>query len=220
MEEHEISLWWELTHDPVMIGIVLLLAALLATVTIALTIRHRRSQRGIALYKTQATFNHVLNQPVIVTNPVFSANTHRQDEILLQAFPPGKKVVTLEDQDYTVARVKKEMKAGMQARFAYSIYFAQFEGVELPATIAMAADKTYREIRINAHGIVLRSAGGEENALGYDSFQFSNGSDLILAPLQQDAARITLAPADFAPGHYLLLEELLIKYANFRQMHF
>lgn len=119
--------------------------------------------------------------------------------------------------DLHVSAVKRSLRAGWPtAKWGFTVYFAEYEGTDLPASFAVKGSKKIVAVALDAHGITAMDATEQQVwASPWSDLLFSNGTDLILRNTR-DAVHLEVSTT----GSLNELEELVIKYGTLKQMHF
>jgi hypothetical protein len=191
-------------------------AILVITVVIGMTNSRRKAKNGVPSWSV--TLQHLGEQPYFATSDVTLSDT-TQWQLFQEKFPIGSAVSTpgAPIQPLHISAVKQSMRAGWPvAKAGFTAYFAEYAGSELPARFAVKGGHRFAAVNVNAGGL---SAVDEQNKCAWhsdwDELYFSNGSDLIL---RNDNSTIRLEPLTTRGS--VSLEEVVIKYATFKQMHF
>jgi hypothetical protein len=180
-------------------------------------IRSRRKARN-GLPAWSVAVQRLGDQPYIATSNVTLRDT-TQWQLFQEKFPIGSAVSVPDDAapPLHISAVKQSMRSGWPvAKAGFTAYFEEYAGSELPATFPLKGGHRFAAVNVNAEGL---SAVDAQNQCAWhsdwDDLVFSNGTDLIL---RNDNSTIRLEPL-VARGS-VSLEEVVIKYATFKPMHY
>ena len=120
------------------------------------------------------------------------------------------------EQELHVSRIGRSLRAGWpQAKLGLSVYFREWEHSEFPARFAVTGTDGVTSIDLDASGaLAVDRAENVVWSAPWEKLTFSNGNDVVLGNGSSTTIRIEIP--DGEPD----LEEILIKYGTFRQMHF
>jgi hypothetical protein len=191
-------------------------AILASIVVVGITNSRRKSRSGLPAWSV--TLQRLGDQPYFVTSDV-PLSDPTQWKLFQEKFPIGSAVSApgAPTQPLHVSAVKQSMRAGWPvAKAGFSAYFAEYAGSELPATFPLKGGHRFAAVNVTAEGL---SAVDAQNQCAWhsdwDDLVFSNGTDLIL---RNDNSTIRLEP--LVTRNSVSLEEVVIKYATFKQMHY
>ena len=163
------------------------------------------------------------DQPFLESSDL-DASDKRQEELFRLTYPVGGSIVVSGadtegepiEQELHVSRIGRSLRAGWpQAKLGLSVYFREWEHSEFPARFAVTGTDGVTSIDLDASG--ARAVDRAENVVWsapWEKLTFSNGNDVVLGNGSSTTIRIEIP--DGEPD----LEEILIKYGTFRQMHF
>jgi hypothetical protein len=164
---------------------------LVIMVVLEITRSRRKARNGLPAWSVAV--QRLGDQPYIATSNVTLRDT-TQWQLFQEKFPIGSAVSVPDDAapPLHISAVKQSMRSGWPvAKAGFTAYFEEYAGSELPAQNQCAWHSDW------------------------DELVFSNGTDLIL---RNPNSTIRLEPL-VARGS-VSLEEVVIKYATFKQMHY
>jgi hypothetical protein len=196
------------------LGVGVVILAIIVVVGIA---KSRRTATS-GLPSWSVSLQRLGEQPYFATSDV-TLNDITQWQLFQEKFPIGSAVSVVDDAaaPLHVSAVKQSMRAGWPlAKAGFTAYFEEYAGSELPATFPLKGGHRFAAVNVNAEGL---SAVDAQNQCAWHSdwgdLVFSNGTDLIL---RNDNSTIHLEP--LVTRNSVSLEEVVIKYATFKQMHY
>ncbi|MBZ4486688.1 hypothetical protein LQ938_06085 [Microbacterium sp. cx-55] len=204
-------------------GILLFLAAGIAVLgliaVIGIVSSRRRRASGAPVWT--ASIDYLGDQPYVVSSNAELGDA-AQWQLFRERFPVGSEatIPAAPGEDGTrtlhVSAVKRSLRADWPtARVGFTAYFAEYDRTEFPASYTASGSKQVAGVDADAEGLTVRdSRGASIWSSPWTALTFSNGNDLILKNAGS-TIRIDAAVADGVP-----LEELVIKYGTFVQMHF
>lgn len=210
--------------DPTIL-LILGLGALVVVLIVVFGVMSSRRKARATAPRWQVRTIEVLGQPALETTSV-ERTDDRQWQLFQERFGPGTVIpeVSVEGRDgprswrdLTVSRVRRSLRSGWpQARVGFTAYFEAFENREFPANFRIDSP-TVAGIACDRHGVTVTAPDGTSLlTAAWDRLLVSNGPDVILQSGDQrvsvDAVRTAAAPTE--------VEEVLIKYGQFRQLHF
>lgn len=163
------------------------------------------------------------DQPFLESSDLDASDT-RQEELFRLTYPVGGSIVVSGadaegepiERELHVSRIGRSLRAGWpQAKLGLSVYFQEWEHSEFPARFVVTGTDGATSIDLDASG--ARAVDRAENVVWsapWEKLTFSNGNDIVLGNGSSKTIRIEIPDGD--PD----LEEILIKYGTFRQMHF
>jgi hypothetical protein len=210
-------------NDDPALYLFLAMAAGAVILIVAFGITSSRRRTRAASPGWQVTQGAVLGQPVLESSGVDVSDT-RQWQLFQDQFAAGSlhPVARLEDgvessEELRVSRVSRSLREGWpRPKLGFSAYFQDFEGTEFPATIALPGNRALASVTADAGGLRVSGPDGQLRwAATWTTLRFSNGDDLVLHN-GSEPLRVNLSRDDGRND----LEELVIKYGAFSQMHY
>ncbi|MBO9523981.1 MAG: hypothetical protein J7518_20795 [Nocardioidaceae bacterium] len=220
-------------------AITLLFVVLLAIPAVIVVLGVRRERRRSRAPGWELRTGTVLGQPVLLTDSSFAARPGAQDRMLLEQFRPGTEVEVLLPTGVlppgastessapatarltarlTVGAVKRSLRGGWPtANLGYGIYFAEYDGSELPTAVPVLRHRSLTSLRFDLDGLGIVGADNREQAVPWAQVDFSNGPDL---KVRIPGYGVLTFEERHLGASYRVTEELLIKYGTFRQLHF
>lgn len=205
-------------------GIILFMAAgvgvLAVIAVVGIVSSRRRRSRGVTPWT--ASIDHLGDQPYLVSTDVELGDT-RSWAAFQERYPVGARVtIGVPGPDEApralhVASRARSLRGGWPtAKAGFTAYFSEYDGVEFPLSYRVRGSRRVTAVEVDAGGVVARDGDGREIwSSPWSSLVFSNGNDLIMKG-EHGTVRIDGAPEqDGIP-----LEEIVIKYGTFVQMHF
>ncbi len=202
------------------LGVGVVIIALIVIVGLLSSRRKRKTGRP----SWSAAVHYLGEQPYIASSAT-ELGDKRQWAMFQERYPRGAEISSVpvmtgdEESIRTlhVSHVQRSLRASWpMAKVGFSAYFTEYMGTDLPASFQVKGSRHLAAVRLDESGLTAMNEGGETVwASPWSRVRFSNGTDLVL---KNDAGTIRIENP--ASGHANPLEELVIKYGTFEQMHF